>query len=681
MLLKIKKKNIFIFCAMLVVPFALLQVSCSSNTILTENLELTLPEQKQMLSSIKRKNDDFYLSNLKNYTPPKESQLINEGQFKNLKLYNENARVLSDWVLRNLSQKERIQLSRNCEALVGNFKTQFPLNEQTLACSAWWIERKNNEESVLTTRTAASQQNYRTLSSKQKLDIINYRSMSFSEAFSIMEPANLTQAQKLTVSAIEHASDCSYAGASSALILRLEAFLPSKSIYNDIEKIYTRVQKCLLPDTDPTEKIHLRVGLLRLITGHPGLAKEALEKTLLEKDPAESSRSLFWLGAIYQKSKTMPKENPYWQRLIKENSISLPAILASQQLGVDPIQNLVPDEEIAIQGRDSSGWSDDNLEAYIFDLFKARNDISAATEWANYVGRTTSVANPNMILYWALAQNTVRNYRYSIFMLGRYGKYIKNYPVSRTMLNLHFPRPYLKEISSYSEDLDPIFVLSLIRQESAFDTYARSMANARGLMQVLPSTAKSIKRKVSSNQLYEPETNIEIGVSYLSRLLKRYDGRIEYVLAAYNAGASNLDKWRDRVSENNMMLFCDYMPFKETRSYVSLILRNYYWYSRMISEKDDLFTKKLLQQSAKARWKSDRVYALVSYAWNSDVDSKYKNILDKIYIFGNSSSNLSSNIVEPSWLNEDNSNANNKSFSNVEKDKNKVIFSLSSPNK
>lgn len=266
-------------------------------------------------------------------------------------------------------------------------------------------------------------------------------------------------------------------------------------------------------------------------------------------------------------------------------------------------------------------------------------------------------------------------------MLGRYGKYIKNYPVSRTMLNLHFPRPYLKEISSYAEDLDPIFVLSLIRQESAFDTYARSMANARGLMQVLPSTAKSIKRKVSSNQLYEPETNIEIGVSYLSRLLKRYDGRIEYVLAAYNAGASNLDKWRDRVSENNMMLFCDYMPFKETRSYVSLILRNYYWYSRMISEKDDLFTKKLLQQSAKARWKSDRVYALVSYTWNSDVDSKYKNILDKIYIFGNSSSNLSSNIVEPSWLNEDNSNARNKSFSNVEKEKNKVIFSLSSPNK
>ncbi|WP_158996755.1 lytic transglycosylase domain-containing protein [Pigmentibacter ruber] len=672
MFIKIKKKNIFIFCALIIVPFALLQVSCSSNTILTENLELTLPEQKQMLSSIKRKNDNFYLSNLKDYLPPKESQLINEAQFKNLAVYNENARVLSDWVMRNLSQKEKTQLARNCEALVGNFKTQFPLNEQTLPCAAWWIERKNNEESASVNKIPI-QQNYRTLLNKQKLDIANYRGMSFSEAFSLMEPANLTQAQKLTASALDYLQDCSYAGANSALLLRLEAFLPNKSVYNDIERIYTKIQKCLIPNMDPTEKIHLRIGLLRLISGHPNLAKEALEKTLLEKDPIESSRSLFWLGAIYQKSKSTPKENPYWQRLIKENPISLPAIFASQQLGIDPINNLVPDEEITLQARDSSGWSDDNLEAFIFDLFKARNDISAATEWAGYVGRTSSVSNPNMLLYWALAQNSVRNYRYSIFMLGRYGKNVKNYPVSRTLLNLHFPKPYLKEISENSEDLDPIFVLSLIRQESAFDTYARSMANARGLMQILPSTAKSIKRKISSNHLYDPETNIEIGVSYLSRLLKRYDGRIEYVLASYNAGASNLDKWRERVPENNMMLFCDYMPFKETRSYVSLILRNYYWYSRIIAEKDDLFTKKILQQSAKAKWRSDRVYALVAYTWNSEVDLKYKNILEKIYIFGNNSASISSNSNTQNWINED--KTQNRSYSNLD-DENRTTFNI-----
>ena len=82
-------------------------------------------------------------------------------------------------------------------------------------------------------------------------------------------------------------------------------------------------------------------------------------------------------------------------------------------------------------------------------------------------------------------------------------------------------------------------------------------------MRINASTAKYCKinkKKVSSNQLYEPETNIEIGVSYLSRLLKRYDGRIEYVLAAYNAvlliwinGEIVFLKINDA--------FCDYMPF------------------------------------------------------------------------------------------------------------------------
>jgi soluble lytic murein transglycosylase len=657
-----KKKNYLLLGTLIFVPFSLIQVSCSSNSILTENLELTLPEQKQMLSSIKRNDDNFYLSNLKSYTPPKESQLIEEAKFRNLKQYSASAHLLSDWVLKNLSQKDRIQMSRNCDALVGEFKNHFPLNEQTLACAAWWLEKKNNDE---TTATAKLQQYSpvleRRLTSNQKKDWENFKGMSFIDAFQQMDPQTFSQAKKLSFQAIEYASDCSYSGASSSLILRLESFLPNKEVYPFIEKFYSKMQKCLLPDADPSEKIHLRVGLLRLISGYPNLAKESLEKALLDKDPFESSRSLFWLGVIYQKNKSLnSKDNPYWQRLIRENSISLAAIVASQQMGMDPFNNLVPDEEILIQSRESSVWNDNNLEAYLFDLFRSRNDMTAATEWAKFVGRTTSVANPNLILYWVLAQNSVYNYRYSIFMLGRYGKYVKNYPVSKTLLNLHFPKPYLREISDNSEDVDPIFILSLVRQESAFDPFARSAANARGLMQILPTTAKSIKRKLSSSQLYDPEINLEVGIIYLNRLLKRYEGKIEYVLAAYNAGASNLDKWRDRVINENMMLFCDFIPFKETRSYVSLILRNYYWYSRLISEREDLFAKKVQQQSAKARWKSDRVAALLSFTWKPEIEPKQRALLDRIYIFGNKSANISLN--NPDWMSLN--PPKNKSFQN-----------------
>ncbi|KAB8029222.1 lytic transglycosylase domain-containing protein [Fluviispira multicolorata] len=640
--LKIKEENSF--RAFIILSSYIFILACSSNPILTENLELTLPDQKQMQSRIERNSSELYLSNLSSYTPPKENQLIEEANFKNLKLYNESAKILSDWILRTISQKDKSQLAKNCEALIGGFKKEFPLNEQSLACTAWWLDRKNNEElNSLRRNSYSSSANSKRLTSKQKHDWENFRGMSFTDSFLQIDPDNLKQAVTLSAKALNYSSDCDFAGATSAVILRLESFLPNHNAYSSIEKLYSKVQKCLLPNLEGSEKVHLRVGLFRLISGFPNSATQAFEKALLEKDPQESSRSLFWLGAIYQKNNrnSDPSKNPFWQKLLKEVPISLAAIVASQQMGVDPMENLVPDDEILLQSREAQGWNDNNLEAFIFDLMRARKDQQAATEWAGFVARTTAVSNPKMLLYWALAQNSVYNYRYSISMLGRYSKSEKNFKVSKTLLYIFFPKPYLREISDKSIDIDPIFVLSVIRQESAFDPYARSGANARGLMQILPSTAKSIKRKVSAKQLYDPFINIEVGISYLNRLLRRYDGRIEYVLAAYNAGASNLDKWRDRVSNDNMMLFSDYMPFRETRSYVSIILRNYYWYGRILSEKDDNLARKIKQQSAQARWKSDSILALLEGSWKTNLDAQKKALLEKIYIFGNNSSQMS----------------------------------------
>lgn len=162
-----KNRNNLLFGIFIFIPFSFLLVACSSNTILTENLELTLPEQKMMQSRIERNSDNLYISNLKSFAPPKEKQLIEEAQIRNLKLYNDSARILSDWVLRTLSQRERNQMARNCEALVGNFKKEFPLNEQTLACAAWWLEKKNNDELV------ANQRNQYTTGESQKFLQVN----------------------------------------------------------------------------------------------------------------------------------------------------------------------------------------------------------------------------------------------------------------------------------------------------------------------------------------------------------------------------------------------------------------------------------------------------------------------------------------------------------------------------
>lgn len=126
-------------------------------------------------------------------------------------------------------------------------------------------------------------------------------------------------------------------------------------------------------------------------------------------------------------------------------------------------------------------------------------------------------------------------------------------------------------------NLDPDLVLALIRQESAFNESARSKANARGLMQVLPSTGRLLARnagvtRYTVTKLYHPETNIALGTRYLAELLRQYDGKVELALAAYNAGDNRVDRWLQEFGDVDMAEFVERIPFSETRNYVKQVM-------------------------------------------------------------------------------------------------------------
>jgi soluble lytic murein transglycosylase len=127
--------------------------------------------------------------------------------------------------------------------------------------------------------------------------------------------------------------------------------------------------------------------------------------------------------------------------------------------------------------------------------------------------------------------------------------------------------------------LDPDLVLALIRQESAFNESARSKANARGLMQVLPATGRLLARnagvtRYTITKLYHPETNIALGTRYLASLLRQYDGKVELALAAYNAGDNRVDRWLQEFGDVDMAEFVERIPFSETRNYVKQVMSN-----------------------------------------------------------------------------------------------------------
>ena len=144
-----------------------------------------------------------------------------------------------------------------------------------------------------------------------------------------------------------------------------------------------------------------------------------------------------------------------------------------------------------------------------------------------------------------------------------------------------FPRPFWDELKRDSEQnhLDPYLVASLIRQESEFNPAAISPANAMGLMQLLPSvgrgTAKEMKIKLASNDdLLTANTNLMLGTRYFKHIVDHFDGRVEYALAAYNAGEDRVDNWRKNGNFKDMDEFVESIPFTETRDYVQAIMRN-----------------------------------------------------------------------------------------------------------
>ncbi len=140
--------------------------------------------------------------------------------------------------------------------------------------------------------------------------------------------------------------------------------------------------------------------------------------------------------------------------------------------------------------------------------------------------------------------------------------------------------PVPKSISSLLPER--ALVLSVIRQESEFDPRAVSRAGARGLMQLMPPTARRIARSMrlsySTRRLIaDPDYNVRLGSAYLREMLDRFDGSYPLALAAYNAGPQRVARWLrkfgdPRRSEVDMIDWIERIPFAETRNYVQRVL-------------------------------------------------------------------------------------------------------------
>lgn len=164
--------------------------------------------------------------------------------------------------------------------------------------------------------------------------------------------------------------------------------------------------------------------------------------------------------------------------------------------------------------------------------------------------------------------------------------------IPKQVWQMLYPLPYYEEFKKIAEEKNiSVFLLfSIARQESLFDRKAISRANAMGIIQLIPSTASLAAKKAdvsftSKEQLFDVEYNLRLGATYFLSMYENFDKNLVYALGAYNAGPSNMQKWKKR--ENNPKdedIFIESIPYKETRSYIKRILNNIYEYERIYPE-------------------------------------------------------------------------------------------------
>lgn len=195
--------------------------------------------------------------------------------------------------------------------------------------------------------------------------------------------------------------------------------------------------------------------------------------------------------------------------------------------------------------------------------------------------------DPGMLRFLLRAYPTVDGFAPALRLLRRSGGATDLSDDQRE--RLLYPLAFWHSVSreARASALDPLLVEAVMRQESLFDPEVRSPANAWGLLQLLPETAKRVAHANGIDaplDLTQPDLNVQLGTRYLTDLLARFNGDLLKAIAAYNGGENAVEKWERRFAGLEPDEFVESISFRETRDYVKRVISNYRTYQQLYVE-------------------------------------------------------------------------------------------------
>jgi soluble lytic murein transglycosylase len=316
----------------------------------------------------------------------------------------------------------------------------------------------------------------------------------------------------------------------------------------------------------------------------PLLAKEHFENFYNNVGyPISTARGAYWLGRTYKKLQNNELSSKWFNEASKYLTTYY-GQLAFLELNPNDNFKLSKDQEVKKDYRDLFFKKEIVKVIYLLDEL----DEDKYTKHMLRHIANDDVVNGSEILAAELATNIERfDFAIQLSKIASYEKRFHNqynYPIISTP----------KYINGRKIP-ESAFILSIIRQESEFDLSANSHAGAKGLMQLMPYTAKLVSKQAKlpysrSRLTSDPEYNINLGSHYIAGLILNYDGAYPFAIAAYNAGPNRVKYWK-KINKDPQKKQVDYVDwielikFKETRNYVQRVLENYNVYRYILEQR------------------------------------------------------------------------------------------------
>lgn len=363
---------------------------------------------------------------------------------------------------------------------------------------------------------------------------------------------------------------------------RLEERLPDVQAQMNVTDLLLKAGDCGVEAA--SARAIYRAALFLIMAENDAAAEKALERLSQMKDISlYSSRLIYWRLFLAQKRNDEERMGALRIQMEKEHPLTFHALLVREGLVKQVLSGLRTEPEPLMR----SGKTPD------------LNPIVRAAEALIFLNEKEHAGRFLNLLPSRMAGSELGFKVYVASLLSRVGDGLEKFKllssvfrddpswITALSLEMFFPIWHLETLRPHTQKrgVDPFLVLAIIRQESAFNRFARSTAGARGLLQLMPGTAKDVAR-VRASELYNPDVNLRVGVQFFSRLLERFQGNVVHALAGYNAGPLRVNTWAQRYMTTNPVLFTDLIPYRETREYVATILRNYYWYSHLYGAGD-----------------------------------------------------------------------------------------------